>query len=237
MKYFYVYRITCLDNDKSYIGISIDMESRVRQHIRTAHGDKKRVPILYRAMRKYGTHRFSFEHIASAMGHENAYAVEKALIAQDGTFKPSGYNSTLGGDGTHGQVFSEEALEKIRTGFKGRTHTPESREKMRSFLGRNHTAETRAKMSASGMGRHAPSDETRERMRLGQLNKADPEGWKEKLRKANLGKKASEETRAKMSLASKGRPKSDSAKENMRISAKMRQHRIKSEKMTMIGWA
>jgi group I intron endonuclease len=59
-----IYKITNLINDKTYIGQSVNIEKRWKEHIRTSL-NKKRVREyqfpLYRSFRKYGTDNFNFE--------------------------------------------------------------------------------------------------------------------------------------------------------------------------------
>ncbi|WP_312595456.1 hypothetical protein [Brevundimonas sp.] len=50
-------------------------------------------------IKKFGREGFKVFHIASAMGVENAAAVERDLIEQWGTRRPSGYNGNIGGGG------------------------------------------------------------------------------------------------------------------------------------------
>lgn len=59
------------------------------------------------AIKRHGRDGFTFHHLASAIGPDNAAEVEGALIAQYGTRSPNGYNrQTRGGNGLRGRNFS-----------------------------------------------------------------------------------------------------------------------------------
>lgn len=60
-KYCGIYRITDLTTGKSYIGQSVDIKERFRQHIKSALTYGKVTNKLYSAMQKSGVHNFVFE--------------------------------------------------------------------------------------------------------------------------------------------------------------------------------
>lgn len=61
VKYCGIYRITDLTTGKSYIGQSVDIKERFRQHIKSALTYGKVTNKLYSAMQKQGVHNFIFE--------------------------------------------------------------------------------------------------------------------------------------------------------------------------------
>lgn len=61
VKYCGIYRITDLTTGKSYIGQSVDIKERFRQHIKSALTYGKVTNKLYSAMQKSGVHNFVFE--------------------------------------------------------------------------------------------------------------------------------------------------------------------------------
>lgn len=56
-----IYKITCLDNEKAYIGQSVDIRERFRQHIKSALSHEATSNKLYLEMRKYSPSNFTFE--------------------------------------------------------------------------------------------------------------------------------------------------------------------------------
>lgn len=56
-----IYRITCLTNDKSYIGQSVDIRDRWKQHIKTALSHTSTSNKLYQEMKQQGIENFTFE--------------------------------------------------------------------------------------------------------------------------------------------------------------------------------
>lgn len=56
-----IYRITCLTNDKSYIGQSVDIRDRWKQHIKTALAHTSTSNKLYQEMKQQGIENFVFE--------------------------------------------------------------------------------------------------------------------------------------------------------------------------------
>jgi group I intron endonuclease len=242
-----LYVIENLLNGKKYVGLSKDAKWRWKTHLRATRGT--RTSPLYAAIRKYGVESFKFTGLGSVDGYEAASKLEMRLIAGFGSKTPQGYNMTDGGEGLSGYAFSEEALAKIRTAFKGRTHTEASRLKMGSFKGRTHTPETKAKIAESNRNR-VTTDETRAKMSASQ-KKAMTAERRQLIREQQLGSKASDEARAKMSESHKkvvhtaewaenisrglkGKPKSPEHCEAMKVSARRRWDRVKAEKLARL---
>lgn len=93
-----IYKITNLKNNNCYIGQSINIIQRWKDHRKEAkdiYSDKKEYP-LYKAIRKYGIENFSFE-ILEECKVEELNQKEKEYIEKYNSFH-NGYNQTLGGD-------------------------------------------------------------------------------------------------------------------------------------------
>lgn len=56
-----IYKITCLTTDKAYIGQSVDVKERFRQHIKSALSHTTTSNKLYQEMKKYNPYDFTFE--------------------------------------------------------------------------------------------------------------------------------------------------------------------------------
>ena len=97
----YIYKITCKDTNKIYVGKSeSSVETRWKEHCRAAflpsHGDYN-FP-FHRAIRKYGIDNFIVETIDKTDDSEEIKEKEKYWINFYNSYY-QGYNATLGGDG------------------------------------------------------------------------------------------------------------------------------------------
>ena len=94
IKYCGIYRITDLTTGKSYIGQSVDIKERFRQHIKSALTYGKATNKLYSTMQKSGVHNFTFE-ILEEVSRENLNERETYWIEFYKT-KDFGLNTTRG---------------------------------------------------------------------------------------------------------------------------------------------
>lgn len=95
----YIYKITNIITDKSYIGKTIySINHRWRQHIDNSKKDSYQRYELYRDMKKYGIENFNIVEIEKVDDHNLLSQKEKYWISYYDTFI-NGYNNTLGGDG------------------------------------------------------------------------------------------------------------------------------------------
>lgn len=90
-----IYKITNIKNNKSYIGQSVDIERRWKEHIAAVNTDKKNS--LYRALRKYGIDNFSFNIIE--LCSQNLLDEREIYWIKYYKSYNSGYNETIGGQG------------------------------------------------------------------------------------------------------------------------------------------
>lgn len=95
IKYCGIYKITDLTTRKSYIGQSVDIKERFRQHIKSALTYGKATNKLYSTMQKSGVHNFTFE-ILEEVSRENLNERETYWIEFYKT-KDFGLNTTRGG--------------------------------------------------------------------------------------------------------------------------------------------
>lgn len=213
----HIYCICCLVNGKMYIGQTVkSIEKRFKEHTQAA---KRGVPYrLYSAMRKYGVENFTIEEIiqVSAPNRQVLKAklcyIEERLIKRLQT-KEFGYNSTDGGDGAVGTVWTEERRAKAREAAKihfakywGHKHTSESRRKISesnkgragAMKGKHHSEEAKKKISQANTGRIGTlrgktfSKEHRQKIseaKKGVKRKPFSEEWKKKLSESHFGKK------------------------------------------------
>lgn len=106
---YIVYQITNITNNKSYIGYtSKDLDDRWNSHVKRAKLKSKFK--FHNAIRKHGAEVFVREVIYTEETLAGAKETEILAILD----RNPEYNSTLGGDGTHGHPITEETREKIR---------------------------------------------------------------------------------------------------------------------------
>lgn len=93
-----IYKITNKINNNCYIGLSVDIERRWKDHISRScdSGNKEYDKVLYQAFRKYGIENFSFEVLEECLPKE-LKEKEKYWIAYFDSFH-HGYNCTQGGE-------------------------------------------------------------------------------------------------------------------------------------------
>lgn len=119
-----IYKITNMINGKMYIGQSIDIERRWKEH-RNFNNNKEKNKPLYNAFKKYGINNFVFE-VETICNEEELDDLETYYISFYNTYVHSensnGYNITLGGSGSRGYVASEETKIKISNSTKGENH-------------------------------------------------------------------------------------------------------------------
>ena len=113
-------------------------------------------------------------------------------------------------------------MSKNHKGFKGKTHTEETKQKMReSGKSRKHSEESKKKMSESRKGKKL-SEEHRKKISEARKGKKLSEETKEKISEKLSNRKLSEEHREKMSIVQKGKKPSEETKEKISIAMKNR---------------
>ena len=96
-----IYKITNIINGNAYIGKSINIENRFKEHKRRAlfaDASKEFDKVLYKAIRKYGIENFKFEVLEIVDDVDLLDSREIFWISYYNTYK-CGYNQTIGGDG------------------------------------------------------------------------------------------------------------------------------------------
>lgn len=148
---FQVYMVTNRVNGKRYIGKAVyGAAVRWAQHV----AGYCKTSALTRAIRKYGADNFEMKVLYEGVNNDELCRVERAMIAQYGTFSPRGYNLTIGGEGVTGFKMSAETKSKkskIATAWQtGRKLAAKHLESMRlASTGRVFSEESRRKKSVS----------------------------------------------------------------------------------------
>jgi len=125
-----VYCITSLDTGKQYVGCSVDLKARLRQHKYDCIKNPETLPKLYNEMSIYGFERFKVELLEECL-REDLFLREQYWLDVLGT-EYNGYN-------------------QLKTNFR---HTDETKQRF-SWLrkGRVFSEEHRRKLSQAGMER------------------------------------------------------------------------------------
>jgi group I intron endonuclease len=116
MDIYSIYKITNTINEKIYIGFTNNFERRIVEHTRNS---RKLNSHLYYAIKKYGIDKFTFEIIYQSLeGDYLKNAMETYFINLYDSYH-SGYNMTLGGDGTLGRLWTDKQKQMISIRNKG----------------------------------------------------------------------------------------------------------------------
>jgi group I intron endonuclease len=216
-----IYKLTCTDNGKLYVGKSINIERRLKQHKAS-----KGKCYLQNAIVKHGWDSFTieilevFEDFNKLKDNNTLLEIESYYISLfDSTDANKGYNRCEYSNDVTGIPLSEEHKEKLRQANLGKSFTQERIENIRqAHIGIPLSDKHKESIRLGHVGTTL-SDETKRKIGEAHSGKILSEEHKEKLRQAHIGKILSEETRKKMSLSRKGVPRkpfTEETKEKMR---------------------
>jgi len=207
-----IYEIVNLVNGKRYIGGSVDIRQRWREHKSGLSRGRHHSKALQRAWNKYGGDAFAFRILALCT-RDALEATEQHTLNEQ---KPE-YNTCKVVRTMQGVSPSAETRAKISAAFANRYFSPETRAKISAALkGRVRPPEVGQKIAAANRGRKA-SDEARANLRTARAGRSPALGSKwtaeqrathSEMLKANptfLGRKHSPETKAKISAARRAR--------------------------------
>lgn len=142
---YYVYVHTNKINGKKYVGVT---SKKPEARWQNGNGYLKN-KYFTRAIKKYGWNEgFTHEVVAEGLSVEDAYQMERDLIAKYDCINPNGYNATSGGE--IGKEYSEETRKKISEANKNPSE--ETRKKMSESAKARCTEEWKEKMSALHKG-------------------------------------------------------------------------------------
>lgn len=190
----FIKKITNTVNGKAYIGQSVNIDKRWKEHVKSLNNNDSRCTLLQRAWNKYGQEAFNFE-ILELCSKEMLDEIEIKYINLYDSCN-NGYNIETGGN--KNKRLADSTKQKIGDANRGRIMSNETRKKMsesrignkNGMYGKHHSEEAKRKMTNA---------------RLGKQGHPCSEELKEFLRQKNLGKVLSEETKRKISEAAIGR--------------------------------
>ena len=217
---FNIYLITNKINDKKYVGLTkFTIEKRWKDHITTAYRRKKKYAI-HNAIKKYGEKSFEIILLESDAPKER----EQYWIEYHDSYN-TGYNLTLGGDGTSGWHPNEDQKKTIsentrlahkegRIDRRGTNQTECTKKKISTALieryqhiphhtlGRKHSEESIEKMKG-----RVVCEETKKKMSLAAIKSHEENHWQVGEKNGMFGKTHVEETKNIISEKAKDRCK------------------------------
>lgn len=176
-----IYLLTHIESGRKYVGQSIDIHKRWREHSRGKSGTH-----LGNTITKHGWSAFSAE-ILELCEYEMLNEAEVRHIAHHNCISPNGFNlATGGGHSLHNQ----ESIAKMSESQKGVLHTPETKAKIAAASKARMTEDEKLHLSKTLKGRQRSVDAI------------------SKTAATHRGMKRSDEAKAKMAAAKIGVPQS-----------------------------
>jgi len=123
-----IYAITNTIDGKKYVGKSINLEKRKKNHFWMLESDKHVNKHLQRAFTKYGKNCFAFEIIE--LCDKNELDIREIYYIKELNAMSNGYNKTAGGEGALGRTCTLDMKMKISKSNSGKKATDEVKEKM-----------------------------------------------------------------------------------------------------------
>lgn len=141
-----IYEIKNVENNKRYIGSTIDLKSRRAAHFNFLRHNKHRSILLQNAFNKYGEKSFVFSVIEDNVIQDCLIEREQYWIDK---LHPEYNVAKVAGSPMLGRTCSPETRKKMSMARMGCIVSEETRKKHSvSITGHIHSLETRAKMSA-----------------------------------------------------------------------------------------
>ena len=116
---FQIYKITNNLNNMVYIGSSIDVERRWRQHKEASINEKDHhynYPLMV-AFRQFGIANFTFEVVDTLSDYQAMIKAEHDWIVKENCVVPNGYNQT---DNTNSPMFDPNVAKKMSDTKRGK---------------------------------------------------------------------------------------------------------------------
>lgn len=216
-----VYAIYSVINGRTYVGSSVNFQSRWKVHRSELNTGKHSNVHLSRAWNLYGEDAFEFT-ILEACPIDQLLIREQHYLDLYFNSDPKPYN-----------------IDRVAGSRLGSTHSPETCAKMsvsrmgnKNLLGHTHTHETRVKMSSSRTGRKA-SQEHKDNISAGLMGREFSPEHRDRIGEANKRREVSDETKTKISDSNTGHKHTPETREKMRQSALAREARKREEKATV----
>lgn len=116
-----IYKITCLINDKCYIGSASYYDKRIGTHVSLLRKNKHKNPHLQYAWNKYGEINFTFEIIVENLLKEEMPNIELEYITKFNCLnRKFGFNMNSDTRSRRGSIMPDEAKKKIGDFWRGK---------------------------------------------------------------------------------------------------------------------
>lgn len=152
-----IYKITCIINNKIYIGSSQNIEKRMKVHFLTLKNKKHKNPHMQSAYNLYGESNFKWNIIEIC---DKNFLKQREQFWMDFTNcynREIGFNNCLKSDRPSGYKHTEEAKIKMKNAKIGKKIPKEVIAKqIAARKGFKHSQETKDKLSKSRMGEKNP---------------------------------------------------------------------------------
>lgn len=202
-----VYEIVNTTNGNCYVGSSINMKKRWREHRCGLRSNRHHAMVLQRAWHKHGEAAFVFRPLLVCAEDMLVFYEQRALDAIKPAYNATNHAASPSADpvirakirkALVGHVLSEETKAKISAANKGRKQSPEVvAARMAGLAARSPEAKAAAaeKLSAAGKARYAANPAARAAASL-----------------ASQGRSVSGETKAKLQAYARNRPQEHNEK-------------------------
>jgi group I intron endonuclease len=187
-----VYLIKNKLTNKCYVGVSVNIHARWRQHKYWAKNDGV-VSKITNAIKKNGIENFDFSVVEEC--HKDVFEEKERHWIKEYDSVLNGYNLTYGGNVR--KTVSEETKLKMSNSRLG---VPKSESHKQKIAKANSTQESKEKNSKRNLGKKL-SDETKKKMSLSKKGHEVSEETRQKIRNAWIAYKS------RMALQSEQRPK------------------------------
>ena len=199
-----IYKITCIPNNKIYIGSSKNILNRFNTHIRTLKNNTHRNPHLQSAWNLHSEFNFKFE-VIECVDKDKLILKEQFYMDQLKAYdREYGFNNCSKADRPTGYKHTEENKKIMSLKKKGIKQSLETIEKRVAVLkGKRHTEETKLKISNKNSGKNNGmygKVETEEHKKERMKNMLNKPRWNKGLNKNT------DERCIKLGLHRKGKP-------------------------------
>lgn len=149
-----IYVITCLANDKIYIGSAVNIKRRWQWHKHALKRGEHHSKHLQRAYAKYGKVSFTFSVLELCTPEQRIEREQYWIDELKPYVRSIGFNLANSAKGGAGHNLTASHRANISTSLKGTVRSPETRAKIgNAHRGRKHSEQSKANMSIAHKGK------------------------------------------------------------------------------------
>jgi group I intron endonuclease len=203
-----IYRLVNTVTGKSYVGSSVNLRSREKQHRRTLEAGNHHSSKVRRSCAKHGPDAFTFEVLERCL-RESLLEREAFWMAHFDAVA-NGYNVRPDPSTNFGVAPSDEARAKMSAARKGRALSPRTRQKISDAATGRDMSRQVANSAAKRRGVPLP-ESTKLKISAALTGKPKTADHARKVAQSHLGRKRSDETRKRISEAQRGKKRPELA--------------------------